>query len=154
DFTNCIKDGVTTTATLTWAKEPGSGKMYMSVSNPMTLGNVIAGFDGTDLATSGAKTPSVWKSKNFVGRAAGGAIESTGDLWMPGGERINNYPMPTLNMTSNAAPAVTLNQPANTAAKFAAFDSVGNLYVSRGAPGNTSAVVRYNANDLGSPTPM
>ena len=51
-------------------------------------------------------------------------------------------------MTSDAAPAVTLAQPANTSAKFAAFDSVGNLYVSRGAPGTTSAVVRYKGDDL------
>src|SRR5262249_40931934 len=91
DFTGCIKDGVTTTTTLTYTKEPGSGKMYMSVSNPTVGENRIAGFDGTDVATSGTKTPSVWKSKNFVGRAAGGAIDSFGDLWMPGGERINDY---------------------------------------------------------------
>jgi sugar lactone lactonase YvrE len=155
-FTGCIKDGETTTATLTYTKEPGSGKMFMSVANATPGDHLIAGFDGTDLVASGAKTPSVWKSKNYMGRAAAGAIDSFGNLWMPGGERINRYAMSSLATTSDAAPEVTLDQPANTAAKFAAFDSLGNLYVSRGAPGNTSAVVRYDAAQLetsGAPTP-
>jgi hypothetical protein len=146
-FTGCVKADVTTTVTLTYTAEPGSGKMFMSVANPGKTAGVIAGFDGTDLLASGAKTPSVWKSKNYVGRAAAGAFDSFGNLWMPGGERINMYAMETLAMTSEAEPALTLTQAANQQpAKFAAFDSVGNLWVSRGAP--TNSVVRYNKDTL------
>jgi hypothetical protein len=148
-FTGCVKADTTTTVTLTYTPEPGSGKLFMSVANPGKTAGVIAGFDGTDLVASGAKTPSVWKSKNYVGRAAAGAFDSFGNLWMPGGERINMYAMETLAMTSEAEPALTLMQPANTPAKFAAFDSVGNLWVSRGAPANT--VVRYNKDTLDMP---
>jgi hypothetical protein len=149
-FTGCVKADTTTNVTLTYTAEPGSGKMFMSVANPGKQAGVIAGFDGTDLVASGAKTPSVWKSKNYVGRAAAGAFDSFGDLWMPGGERINMYAMETLAMTSEAEPALTLMQPADTPAKFAAFDSTGNLWISRGAPANT--LVRYNKDDLGMAT--
>jgi sugar lactone lactonase YvrE len=154
DFAGCIKAGETTTATLTYTAEPGSGKMFMSVANPDTPADgKFAGFDGTAVATSGMKTPSVWKRKNFTGRAAGGAVDSAGNLWMPGGEVVNGYAMSSLAMTSDAAPEITLAQPANTSATFAAFDSTGNLWISRSG-GGTSAVVRYNADDLDTSTAM
>lgn len=149
DFTGCIKSGETTNVTLTYTKEPGSGKLWVTAVNPPPpAGRVFAAFDGTAVATSGAKTPSVWRSKNFTGRAAAGAFDSFGNLWMTGGDRINGYAMETLGTSSDAAPTITLTQPANTSAKFAAFDELGNLYVSRGAPGTKSEIVRYASTDL------
>jgi hypothetical protein len=154
-FDGCIRSG-TTTVTLTYTQEPGSEKLWMTVSNAATLGHVIAGFNGADIAASATKIPTVWKSKNFTGRGAAGAFDFSGNFWVPGGDRINKYPRMTLATTTDAAPEVTLNQPAGASAKFAAFDMNGNLWVSRGNPTTENTVVRYAPADLertGAPTP-
>ncbi|HTA17729.1 MAG TPA: hypothetical protein VK989_00470 [Polyangia bacterium] len=155
-FDRCVHAGVTTTATLTYMPEPGSGDLWMSVSNPVMAGGELAAFAGTDLAASAAKEPVVWKTQNFTGIGGGGAFDSSGDLWVPGGDAINMYAMSALATAGDAAPPVVLTQPANVSANFAAFDSSGNLWVSRGAPGAESSIVRYTPADQmasGTPTP-
>ncbi|MDB4981993.1 MAG: hypothetical protein JWM82_2745 [Myxococcales bacterium] len=155
----CIKKDFTTMVNLTYSQEPGSEKLWVTVSNSpnaATIGHVIAGFDGADLVASATKNPTVWKSDNFTGRGAAGAIDSYGNFWVPGGDRINQYDMAHLAISTNAPPAVTLTQPASASAKFAALDASGNLWVSRGGPTTDNAVVRYDASQLGSsgtPTP-
>jgi hypothetical protein len=155
-FAGCIKSGATVEATVTYTLEPGSEKIWMTVSNPPTDGRVIAGFNGADVAASGAHTPSVWKSKNFTGRGSAGAFDADGNLWMPGGDRINMYAMATLAMSGETEPEVALTQPDGVSANFAAFDVAGNLWISRGAPTAEISVVRYSVADqavTGSPTP-
>ena len=155
-FDRCVRAGVTTTATLTYSPEPGSGDLWMSVSNPVMAGGELAAFAGTDLPASATKEPAVWKTQNFTGIGGGGAFDSSGNLWVPGGDKINMYAMSTLATAGDAAPPVVLTQPANTNANFAAFDSSGNLWVSRGAPGTESSIVRYAPADQaasGTPTP-
>jgi hypothetical protein len=156
-FDGCIKSGVTTTVTVEYTQEPGSEKLWVTVSDPpVMIDHKIAGFNGADIMASGTKDPSVWKSKNFTGRGAAGAVDSSGNLWVPGGDRINRYDMATLGTSTDAAPGVTLTQPAGSAAKFAAFDASGNLWVSRGSPMADDSVVRYDASQLvtsGTPTP-
>lgn len=150
----CVKNGATTTATLTYTQEPGSERLWIGVSNAPTLGNEIGGFKSADIAATGAKNPDVWKTQHFTGRPAAGAFDSFGNFWVPGGDVVNMYSMAKLATPGNVAPDVVLTQPASSPAMFAAFDSNGNLWISRGAPANT--VVRYNAADLaasGSPTP-
>jgi hypothetical protein len=152
----CIKKDQTTMANLNYSQEPGSEKMWVTVSNTPTFGRLIAGFDGADLVATATKNPAVWKSENFTGRGAAGAIDSYGNLWVPGGDRINEYDMAHLATSTNAPPAVTLTQPAAASAKFAAFDASGNLWVSRGAPTTDASIVRYDASQLrasGTPTP-
>jgi hypothetical protein len=155
----CIKKDLTAMVDLGYSQEPGSEKLWVTVSNSpnaATIGHVIAGFDGADLGASATKNPTVWKSDNFTGRGAAGAIDSYGNFWVPGGDRINQYDMAHLAMSTNAAPAVTLTQPATASAKFAAFDASGNLWVSRGGSTTDNSVVRYDASQLGSsgtPTP-
>jgi hypothetical protein len=134
-FDGCIKAGENVSAGLEYTQEPGSEKAWITVSNPpVDIDDKIAGFAGGDLAASATKNPTVWKKKNFTGRGGGGALDSSGNLWVPGGDRINMYAMATLATTSDAPPAVTLTQPAAASANFAAFDASGNLWVSRGAP--------------------
>ncbi len=155
-FDRCVKSGVTTTATLTYAEEPASEHMWVSVSNAPTLGNEIGGFASADLAATAAKNPAVWKTQNFTGRPGPSAFDSSGNLWVPGGDVINMYPMMTLATAGSAPPMVVLTQPTTSKAKFAAFDSSGNLWVTRGDPGTNHAIVRYAFADLGasgSPTP-
>ncbi len=145
----CVRKDVTATVTLYYLQEPGSEKLWTTVSDPPTLGHVIAGFDGADLVASAMKNPSVWKSNHFTGRGAAGALDPFGNLWVPGGDRINRYDMATLG--TNAAPTVVLTQPDGAAAKFAAFDASGNLWVSRGAPMTDASIVRYAMHSDGSP---
>jgi hypothetical protein len=155
-FDGCIKANATTTVTLTYFEEPGSGKMWVTAVNPPVDGRVFAGFDGTDVATSGTKSPVVWKSNNTTGRGGAGAFDNLGNFWLPAGDRINMYAMSTLGTTSAAAPDVTITQPPSASANFAAFDAYGSLWVSRGAPTADVAVVRYLPSELttsGSPTP-
>jgi hypothetical protein len=128
----------------------------MSVSNPVMAGGELAAFVGTDLAASAAKEPVVWKTQNFTGIGGGGAFDSSGNLWVPGGDKINMYAMSALATAGDAAPSVILTQPANASANFAAFDSSGNLWVSRGAPATENSIVRYTPADQaasGTPTP-
>jgi hypothetical protein len=156
-FDGCIKVDETVNATLEYTQEPGSEKAWVTESNPpVSIDDKIAGYNGGDLTASATKNPAVIKSKNFTGRGGGGALDSSGNLWVPGGDRVNMYAMATLAMTSDAAPAVTLTQPAGASANFAAFDASGNLWVSRGAPTTERSVARYDAGQLaasGSPTP-
>jgi hypothetical protein len=155
-FDGCVRDGATTTATLTYAPEPGSGNLWMAVSNPVMAGGELAAFSGPDLTASASKDPAIWKTQNFTGVGGGGAFDSSGNLWVPGGDRVNMYAMSALATAGDAAPPVVLTQPANTSANFAAFDSSGNLWVSRGAPGTESSIVRYAPSDQaasGTPTP-
>jgi hypothetical protein len=154
--TYCVRDGATTTATLTYTQEPGSERLWIGVSDAPTAGadDQIAGFKSADIAATGAKNPDIWKTKHFTGRPGAGAFDSSGNLWVPGGDVVNMYKMEKLAMPGDVAPDVVLTQPANAPALFAAFDANGNLWISRGAPANT--VVRYSATDLrvsGSPTP-
>ncbi|HVZ70873.1 MAG TPA: hypothetical protein VHJ20_00745 [Polyangia bacterium] len=159
-FDGCVKKDTTTSITLQYTQEPGSETLWMTTSdNPTaTATGVLAGFAGADLTASAAKNPTVWKSGNFTGHGAAGAVDSFGNLWVPGGDRINQYDMMHLAMTSSAAPYATLTQPATSTAKSAAFDASGNLWVSRGAPTSDIQVVRYDASQLGgtgtsAPTP-
>jgi hypothetical protein len=154
-FDHCMKTGANP-VTLTYMQEPGSEKLWMTVSNTPTLGHVIAGFNGADIAASGMKNPAIWKSKNITGRGGAGAFDSFGNFWLPAGDRINKYAMDMLATPGEAPPEVTLTQPATASAKFAAFDAIGNLWVSRGAPSSEKSVVRYSNTDMlasGSPTP-
>ncbi len=155
-FDGCVKKDATTTATLTYTQEPGSEKLWMTVSNAPTLGHVLGAFNGADIAATGMHNPAVWKSKNITGRGGAGAFDTAGNFWLPAGDRINKYAMLTLGTSDETPPAVTLTQPDSAAAKFAAFDADGNLWVSRGAPLSDDSVVRYAVADLaasGSPTP-
>ena len=158
-FDGCVHAGATTTVTLTYAQEPGSEHLWTTVSNPSnppTNDGVLAGFLGTDLAASASKNPAVWKTKNFTGIGGSGAVDSFGNLWVPGGDRINMYAMDFLAMPGDLAPPVVLAQPATASANFAAFDSSGNLWVTRGAPTTDNSIVRYTITDQsvsGSPTP-
>jgi hypothetical protein len=155
-FDGCLKADMTTTVTIQYAEEPGSGKMWVTAVNPPVDGRVFAGFAGTDLATSGPKSPTVWRSNHTTGRGGAGTFDARGNFWLPAGDRINMYAMSTLGATSAAAPAVTLTQPATASANFAAFDAAGGLWVSRGAPTADVAVVRYAPAALaasGAPSP-
>lgn len=155
-FDGCIKAGATTAVTLTYTLEPGSDKLWTTVVNPPVGDRIFAGFAGADVAATGLKLPTVWKSKNATGRGAAGAVDFAGNFWLPAGDRINMYARGTLGTTSDMAPAVTLTQPATASAIFAAFDADGNLWVSRGAPLSDHSVVRYAFDQLavsGSPTP-
>ena len=154
-FDGCVRGGATTTATLTYAQEPGSEHLWLTVSNPPTADDVLAGFLGTDLAATAAKNPAVWKSKNLTGGGAG-AFDAFGNLWVPGGDRVDMYAASALAMPGDLAPPVVLTQPATASARFAAFDSSGNLWVARGAPGTENSIVRYTPQDQtisGAPTP-
>jgi hypothetical protein len=153
-FDGCVKSTGMTTATLTYTQEPGSGHLWVAVSNAPTAGDEIAGFAGTDVTATAAANPAVWKMNNFAGQPGAGAFDAYGNLWVPGGDVVNMYPMLTLATSGDAAPAVVIGQPASAPATFATFDANGNLWVSRGSPANT--VVRYAPTDLmtsGAPTP-
>jgi len=153
-FDGCVRADATTTVTLTYTQEPGSEHVWVGVSNAATLGNELGGFAGGDLVATAAKNPMIWKTQNFVGRPGAGAFDPFGDFWVPGGDVVNMYKMETLATPGSAPPEVILTQPANAPATFAAFDSQGNLWISRGAPANQ--VVRYTVVDQqasGSPTP-
>ena len=153
-FDGCVRSGATTTATLTYAQEPGSEHLWIGVSDAATLGDELGGFASADLAATALKNPAVWKTKNFVGRPGAGAFDSSGNFWVPGGDVVNMYPMLTLATAGDAAPAVVLTQPDSSPALFAAFDASGDLWVTRGAPANT--IVRYTPADQaasGAPTP-
>jgi sugar lactone lactonase YvrE len=152
DFAGCVKGTGTTTATLTYAQEPGSGYLWIGVSNAMTADNQIAGFVSADLGVTASKDPAIWKTGHFTSRPGAGAFDSFGNFWVPGGDVVNMYSMAKLAM--NVAPDVVLTQPVGAPANFAAFDADGNLWVARGAPANT--IVRYTLDDQkasGSPTP-
>ena len=155
-FDTCVRSGTTTTATLTYTQEPGSEQMWISVSDAPTQDNQLASFASADLAASGAKNPTLWKMHNFMGRPAASAFDSSGNLWVSGGDVINMYPMLSLAKAGAAPPTVVLMQPATATAKSLAFDADGNLWVTRGAPGTDNSLVRYSFADLatsGSPTP-
>jgi hypothetical protein len=160
-FDGCVKSGATTTVTLTYTQEPASEHMWVSVSNAPTLGNELAGFASADLAATANLTPTmqadtIWKTQNFIGRPGPSAFDSSGNLWVMGGDIINMYPMMTLATPGSAPPMVVLTQPTTSKAKFAAFDSAGNLWVTRGNPGTDNQIVRYAFAALGasgSPTP-
>ncbi len=154
-FDRCVRAGVTTTATLTYMPEPGSGNLWMSVSNPGMPGGNLAAFAGADLAASAMKEPIVWKTYNLTGIGGGSAFDASGNLWVPGGDKIDMYAMSALATAGNAPPPVVLTQPESMYANFVAFDSSGNLWVSRGAPGTQDSIVRYAPADQaasGTPT--
>jgi hypothetical protein len=153
-FDGCVQSTGMTTATLMYTQEPGSEHLWISVSDAPTAGDEIAAFAGADVTATAANSPSVWKMNNFMGQPGTGAFDSSGNLWVPGGDVMNMFPMLTLATSGGAAPAVELEQPASAPATFAAFDANGNLWVSRGAPANM--VVRYAPTDLaasGAPVP-
>jgi hypothetical protein len=157
-FDGCVESGTTTTATLTYTQEPGSEHLWIAVSAAPTPGDQLGAFAGADLAATGSKNPSVWKTNNVandsVGLPGAGAFDASGNFWVPGGAVINMYPMRALATAGDAAPTIVLTQPASSPALFAAFDSNGNLWVTRGAPANT--IVRYTPADQaasGAPTP-
>jgi sugar lactone lactonase YvrE len=153
-FAGCIKSGEMATDTLTFAQEPGSEHMWIGVSNAPTPDNELASFASADIAATAAKSPTLWKTKNFVGRPGAGAFDASGNFWVPGGDVVNMYEMSTLATPGDAAPQVVLTQPTNSHAVFAAFDANGNLWISRGTPANT--IVRYAPADQmhsGMPTP-
>ena len=156
-FDGCVQGGgATTTATLTYTQEPGSEHLWISVSDAPTLGNELASFASADLAATAAKNPSLWKTQNFTGRPSASAFDSSGNLWVAGGDVINMYPMMSLATAGAAPPTVVLTQPTTAAAKSLAFDADGNLWVTRGNPGTDHSIVRYSLADQaasGTPTP-
>ena len=155
-FDKCVRADTTTTATLTYTQEPGSEHLWISASDTPTLDDQLASFASADLAATASKNPTLWKMHNFMGRPAASAFDSSGTLWVAGGDVINMYPMASLATAGVAPPTVVLTQPATAAAKSLAFDGDGNLWVTRGNPGTDHSIVRYSLAEQsisGSPTP-
>jgi hypothetical protein len=157
-FDGCVKTDATTTATLTYTQEPGSEHLWIGVSNAPTAANELGGYASADITATNPpttpKNPMIWKTNHFTGKPGAGAFDSSGNFWVPGGDVVNMYAMMTLATSGDAPPDVALTQPAAAPATFAAFDSDGSLWVSRGAPANS--VVRYSLADQaasGAPTP-
>jgi hypothetical protein len=153
-FDGCVVSGATTTATLTYTEEPGSEHLWIAVSSAPDADDEIGGFASADLGATGAANPIVWKADHFTSVPGAGAVDAFGNLWVPGGDVVNMYPMLKLATSGDqGAPTVVLGQPAASPAAFAAFDSSGNLWVTRGAP--ASSVVRYTPTDqVASGTPV
>lgn len=154
-FSGCVRAGETTTATVTYDKEPGSGRLWMSVVNSAVAGRALAAFDAAQLAATGTKAPvaAIGGSPNNPHTPV---FDFNGNLWVTGSgvpEKIVMWKMERLGDSLSLPPDVELTGAALVPAHALAFDSQGNLWAARRTAGEVVRVPFASLAATGTPAP-
>ncbi|MES1185312.1 MAG: hypothetical protein ABUL60_15985 [Myxococcales bacterium] len=159
-----VTAGATSTSTVSYARRPGSGMMW--VTNFST--HNAFGFDATTIAKTGTQSDSPTISLNVLGVGPNApptyalAFSATGDMWLGScknattGQVVAKFAPGKISATGSPTPSVTISLPtvdtSYDCASALAFDAAGNLWVGM----YHGHILKYNASDLavtGSPAP-
>jgi sugar lactone lactonase YvrE len=148
--TATVSAGATATASVSYARRPGSGALWVVNSNAPTS----LAYSAAQLAASTSAAPAT-----AVGTGGGvlAAFDASGNLWVANANSstVVAFTASQLGASGSPTPAVTLSANAGSlnSPAWLAFDASGNLWV---ANFNNSTVVAFTASQLastGSPTP-
>lgn len=145
--TVAVADGATATASVTYALQPGSGKLWVA-----DQGAGIDGFSAAQLAASGSPTPSVALAN--ANNPNGLARDATGNLWVGTNAGVVMYGVAQLGSSGTPTPAVTIGTDGTSLASphTMVFDTSGNLWVGNGN-GNLEKFTPAQLAASGTPTP-
>lgn len=142
-----VADGATATSSVTYALQPGSGKLWVADE-----GAGIDGFSAAQLAASGSPTPSVALAN--TNNPDGLALDVAGNLWVGTNAGVVMYSVAQLGSSGSPTPAVTVSTDGTSlyAPHTMAFDASGNLWVGN-SNGNLEEFTPAQLAATGSPTP-
>ncbi len=145
-FSGCVRAGMDSPATVTYAEEPGSGKVWVTPANGVAP---VAAFDEAQLRGSAAGDATVARSMGITS-ARDLAFDPAGNLWVAAGGGSSGgllgYRVETLGMPDRRADA-RLTPWEN--ARAIAFDAAGNLWAAENVPGGTDRLAMIPAGTLG-----
>jgi sugar lactone lactonase YvrE len=126
----CVRTGMTTSVTVTYALIASSNKLWLSNGNAMAA---MLGYKPADLAASGPPAATVAAKTES---AAGFTFDAAGNLWALGSTtadaQIARYAAATLGTSGVKVPDVEIGGPTfgggSPGAKALAFDKNGNLW--------------------------
>lgn len=142
------------TVDVTYARTPGSGRLWVSSYGETAL----SGFDPGQLTHSGAPVPAAVATVSTGSMSRGVAVDAAGNVWLADtlAEVVRRFPASELAEGGTVAPDVVIDFAGIERAGpwDLAFDPAGNLWVL--TVNATPALVRFAAQDLqqsGSPEP-
>ena len=163
----CVREGKTSTLQITYTREPGSARLWLTQSNGS--GAQVMAFDADQLATGGDQTPSVGLDPK-LNNAGPIRVDGSGRLWVGSGSgKLVAYNASRLGASSSSAPDIVIEGPSvceetlPCGPRALAFDAQGALWVATlkrivklapaalNASGKPSAAVTLKSSDMETP---
>jgi streptogramin lyase len=146
-FDGCVREGQTAAVTVVYAQEPGSERLWLTLTNDSSRNDLAA--YAPDRLTAGANAPTTFM-KAHTNQEGQAVIDSAGNLWIADSgipEKVVMIRMERLARTDNQ-PDVILDGPALNRPRGLAFDGAGNLWVANGVRAMVNQIVQIAAADL------
>lgn len=147
-FDGCVRDGETAAVTVVYAQEPGSERLWLTLTNDSAR-NDLAAYE-PDRLTAGESAPTMFM-KAHTNQEGQAVVDSAGNLWIADSgipEKVVMIRMERLGDVDNE-PDVILDGPALNRPRGLAFDGAGNLWVANGVRAMVNQIVQIAAADLG-----
>ena len=130
DLPVCVRPGETAALSMTYDRDPGSGRLWIATTISSDPSRVMVAYDATDLTVSGSPIPSVSVTSDpSVNRTA--SFDLQGNLLMPGVRTIDDvlkWHAQKLGAPVTLPPDVGIGLQ-GTFPLAMAFDGVGNLWM-------------------------
>lgn len=144
-FDGCVRNGMTSTVTVTYTLEPGSGKLWTRPANGAAQ---IAAYAEAQLRAGAEQTPMVTRQMGLTA-VADLAFDRHGNLWaidnVAGNTALVGYRMETLGMPDRPA---DVRLTGLEGLRALAFDAQGTLWAAQRVAGGMDRVVAIAASEL------
>jgi sugar lactone lactonase YvrE len=139
-----VAAGATATGAVTYSLVAGTGKLWVARTS-----GAIVGYDSSQLATSGAPTPSVTLATDQVTQAV--VFDRAHDAWTvdqnDGSGSLSRFTPSQLASSASPTPEVTISSPSLTGPLGMAFDASNNAWV---ANVNQNTLIQFTPAQLAS----